>query len=353
MASAALSSPLPDRRRIGLRALGAVGVLALLGIALASLPGLGEVRTRLADASLGWIGVALALELGSCLAFVVAYRGVLRHRLGWRRSYDLGMAVQGANVLVPAGGASGLALGAWALRRAGVPADRLAPRTVAFFLVTSSVNFFTAIVAGTLLAVGLLHGEASLALTAGPAALAALAVAFVLALPRLLGDARPRSGRVGRALGAVHGALGEGVSEARALVTAGRPAVIGGAIGYMAFDLAALAAAFAAVGDMPPLGVFMLAYVLGQLGGLIPLPGGVGGADSGVIGALALYGTPIPEAAAAVLAYRVFQLGLPALLGTIALLRLPTSTATTGSGLAMQQTDKRNVATQDLTPSFA
>src|SRR3954452_25294203 len=182
MASAALSrAPIPDRRRLGLRLLGAAGVLALLGIALASLPGLDEVRTRLADASPGWLGGALALELGSCLAFVVAYRGVLRHRLGWRGSYDVGMAVQGANVLVPAGGASGLALGAWTLRRAGVPADRLAPRTVAFFLVTSSVNFLTAIVAGTLLATGVLHGDACRALTADPPALAAEAVAAVLA----------------------------------------------------------------------------------------------------------------------------------------------------------------------------
>src|SRR3954454_24320398 len=199
MASASLSSaPVPDRRRLGLRLLRAGGVLGLLGIALASLPGLGEVRTRLADAGPGWLAAALALELGSCLAFVVAYRGVLRHRLGWRGSYDVGMAVQGANVLVPAGGASGLALGAWTLRRAGVPADRLAPRTVAFFLVTSSVNFLTAIVAGTLLATGVLAGDAALWLTAGPAALAAATVALVLALPRLLGDARPRTGRLGR-----------------------------------------------------------------------------------------------------------------------------------------------------------
>jgi uncharacterized membrane protein YbhN (UPF0104 family) len=99
--------------------------------------------------------------------------------------------------------------------------------------------------------------------------------------------------------------------------------VIGGAIGYMALDLAALAAAFAAVGAMPSLGVLLLAYVLGQLGGLIPLPGGIGGADSGVVGALALYGTPLADAAAAVLAYRVFQLCLPALLGSLSLVRLP------------------------------
>ena len=73
----------------------------------------------------------------------------------------------------------------------------------------------------------------------------------------------------------------------------------------------------------PELGVLLLAYPLGQLGGLIPLPGGLGGTDGGLIGALVLYGTPLAAAAAAVLAYRVFQLGLPALLGAGALARLP------------------------------
>ena len=51
------------------------------------------------------------------------------------------MSEQAANVLLPTGGAGGLALGAWALRRVGMPAERIGRRTVAFFLVTSSVNF--------------------------------------------------------------------------------------------------------------------------------------------------------------------------------------------------------------------
>ena len=103
----------------------------------------------------------------------------------------------------------------------------------------------------------------------------------------------------------------------------GNPQIIGGAIGFMAFDVAALAAAFVAIGAVPPVGVLLLAYVVGQLGNLIPLPGGVGGADGGLIAALVLYGTPLAGAAAAVLAYRAFQLGLPALLGGLAVLRLP------------------------------
>jgi hypothetical protein len=133
----------------------------------------------------------------------------------------------------------------------------------------------------------------------------------------------PRAGRAERFLATVRGALNGGVRDAVTLVRSGNPQIVGGAIGYMAFDVAALAAAFAAIGQVPAIGVLLLAYVVGQLGGLIPLPGGVGGADGGLIAALVLYGTPLASAAAAVLAYRTFQLGLPALLGALSLARLP------------------------------
>ena len=266
----------------------------------------------------------MALEVASCLACVVVFRGVFCRRLPWRLSYDVALAAQGTNVLLPSGGAGGLAVAAWALKRTGMPAERIGRRTVAFYLLTSAVNFATAAVVGALLALGILAGGGSLAFTAGPAAAAALAIAVVLALPRLLRAApRPRTGRVGRALVWMRGALSGGVRDARLLVRSGNPQIIGGAIGYMAFDVAALAAAFAAIGHVPPVGVLLLAYVVGQLGNLIPLPGGVGGADGGLIAALVLYGTPLGAAAAAVLAYRAFQLGLPALLGGLAVLRLP------------------------------
>jgi uncharacterized protein (TIRG00374 family) len=90
----------------------------------------------------------------------------------------------------------------------------------------------------------------------------------------------------------------------------------------MAFDVAALAAAFAAFGTTLPLAAFVFAYVVGQLGGLIPVPGGIGGTDGGLIGALVLFGSPVSQAAAAVLAYRAVQLGIPAVLGSIAFVQL-------------------------------
>ena len=107
------------------------------------------------------------------------------------------------------------------------------------------------------------------------------------------------------------------------LVRHGDRFLIFGAVTYYAFDVASLGASFQAFGGgAPPVGVFMLAYTLGHAGALLPTPGGVGGTEGGLIGMFAAFGTPISTAAAAVLAYRVFQLGLPAILGAVWLLRI-------------------------------
>ena len=103
----------------------------------------------------------------SCLACVVAFRGVFCRRLPWGLSYEIAIAAQGTNVLLPSGGAGGLAVAAWALKRTGMPAERIGRRTVAFYVLTSGVNFATASVAGGLLALGILAGGSSLGLTAG------------------------------------------------------------------------------------------------------------------------------------------------------------------------------------------
>ena len=96
--------------------------------------------------------------------------------------------------------------------------------------------------------------------------------------------------------------------------------MIAGAAGYMLFDVAMLGVCFAAFGlAVPPAGVLLMAYLIGQLGGLIPLPGGVGGVDGGLIGTLVLYGAGATAAATAVLAYRAIVLLLPLALGVPAL----------------------------------
>ncbi len=100
----------------------------------------------------------------------------------------------------------------------------------------------------------------------------------------------------------------------------GDPAILVGAAGYMLFDVAMLGVCFAAFGnDVPPAGVLLVAYIIGQLGSLIPIPGGIGGVDGGLIGTLVLYGVDPADAAVAVIAYRGLLLAIPALLGLPAL----------------------------------
>ena len=86
--------------------------------------------------------------------------------------------------------------------------------------------------------------------------------------------------------------LGEGSTTPAAARRRRWPAILG-AVGYLAFDITALIIAFAAFGGAPPLGPLIFAYVIGQLGGLIPLPAGIGGTDGGMIGAMVLYGSSL------------------------------------------------------------
>jgi uncharacterized membrane protein YbhN (UPF0104 family) len=294
-------------------------VSAAIVVAALSLPGIGEVRERLGSASRDWIVVTGVLALISMFGFARALWAAFDRRLPWRRAVVLGLAEQGANVLMPAGGLGGPALGVLVMRRAGVPTALAARRHAVLFLSTSAVNVVALTVAGALLSVGLLRRNVALAACLGPAALglAVLLAATVIAT-RAQGGWSPRT-RVGRLLRFVH----EGTRDTYAVLRRGDRFLILGAVVYYGCDVAALAAAFHAVGgESPPLGVFVVAYTLGHAGALIPTPGGLGGTEGGLIGALSAYGARPEVAAAAVLGYRVFQLGLPALLGSLALLRL-------------------------------
>ncbi len=110
-------------------------------------------------------------------------------------------------------------------------------------------------------------------------------------------------------------AAADGVDQAIALLRSHSFGVIVGSFSYMAFDIAALGFGFAAVGHVPALGTLVLGYLIGQLGNLVPLPGGIGGTEGALVGVFALYGVNVSDAAAAVLIYRLFQLAIPTLLG--------------------------------------
>ena len=130
-----------DNRSLRGRALQIAVVLVIVGLVAAFASGLGEVRERIERAQPGWLGVAVVLELLSCLSYVLMIRPIFCARMPWRTSYQLGMAELAVGSLVPASGAAGLAFGAWALRQRGMPLRDIARRTVAFFVLKSAVNF--------------------------------------------------------------------------------------------------------------------------------------------------------------------------------------------------------------------
>ncbi|MGI8621940.1 MAG: lysylphosphatidylglycerol synthase transmembrane domain-containing protein [Solirubrobacteraceae bacterium] len=313
-----------DVGRIGRRVALFVAVAVVGVVALATLPGVSEVRERVASARPAWIAVAALCSLASMLGFVLALWGAFERFVPARAAVDLGFAEQGANVLLPAGGTGGPALGTLLMRRAGVPTELAAERHAALFLVTSAVSLLALVLFGTLEAVGVLPGEHALALTLIPAAagLAGLAVSVLFAHTAL--PAEPAAERrVRHGVWRLRRFLRGGVRTSLELLRAGDPIFVAGAVAYYAFDIAALAATFQSFGGGgPPLGVFVLAYTIGHAGALIPTPGGVGGTDGGLIAAFVLFGAPLGLATAAVLGYRVFQLGLPVVLGSVGLLRL-------------------------------
>ena len=190
-------------------------------------PGLDDLRERLAGADPRADRSRRALEVGSCLAFVAAFRGVFSHRLSWRFSYEVGMAEQAANVLLPTGGAGGLALGAWALRRIGMPAERIGRRTVAFFLITSSVNFAAVIFAGIGLGARRSCRARSPSSPRRPGAARRRFLTAIALSPRVIeGGEAEGAGRIRSALAKGRGYLADGVRDAVALLGTGRPLIV-------------------------------------------------------------------------------------------------------------------------------
>jgi uncharacterized membrane protein YbhN (UPF0104 family) len=249
---------------------------------------------------------------------VIAFRTVFCQKMSWRTSTEIGLSELAANSVLSVGGAGGLALGAWILRRGGVSTGHIVRRTVAFFLLTSLVNVSCLALGGLGLLTGIFPSDASVALCVIPIVAGLGAIALALAAGPLTARLATRSRwpRVATGLRT----LSAGVGEALFLLRDRQPQLLIGTAGYMLLDVAVLGAGFAAFGnDVPAFGVLLVAYILGQLGGLIPLPGGIGGVDGGLIGVLVLYGVDAADAAVAVIAYRGILLAVPALLGFPAL----------------------------------
>jgi uncharacterized membrane protein YbhN (UPF0104 family) len=240
------------------------------------------------------------------------------------------MAGLAATRLFASAGAGGIALTAWALRRSGMEPRVVACRMIAFMALLYAVYMGTLVVAGLGLYFGLFPGEAPFAITVVPAIFGAVVIAIFIAVSLLPGDFDrlvkrwSHGGRVGRIvsrLATAPAAAASGVRTAIGLVRSRDPSVLG-ALAWWGFDIAVLWACFHAFGGSPPTAVVVMGYFIGMLGNTLPLPGGIGGVDGGMIGAFSAFGVPVQLAVVSVLAYRGFAFWLPTLPGGVAYLQL-------------------------------
>ncbi len=327
-----------SRRTLVAAAITLAVVLALVVIVLPKFEGLRSTYDRISDGDPWWLALATLFSVLSFGGYVVMFKGVYVHpgepsarRLGFAESYQITMAGLAATRLFAAGGAGGLALTAWALRRSGMPPRVVADRTIAFLVLTYVVYVLAVIVGGYGLRWGVFPGSAPFALTVVPAATGIVLLAGAGAMTFVPEDVErrfarwtPGNGRLHRIaarLATVPATVSEGIRLAVSHVRRRDPALLG-AVGYWGFNIAILWACFHAFGEPPPVAVLVVAYFVGLLGNLLPLPGGVGGVDGGMIGALAGFGVSTSLAVVAVISYRVLAFWLPTLPGAIAYLQL-------------------------------
>jgi uncharacterized protein (TIRG00374 family) len=288
---------------------------------LLSVPGLRSAAERITDASPLWVGVSIALELLSCVGYVVLFELVFG-RIGKRLSSRLSLAELAVNSVVSVSGMGGIALGAWVLRSKGVSVERIAKRSVLIFALTSAVNVGAVVVFGVLMGLGILSGSENPLLTFLPAAAALATIIVTLVLAKWAKSAAGRSrgahGRLEVALVALSG----GVYDALALIRSCDWRLLG-SVAYWFFDNLALFTCFEAYGHIPALGAVVMAYLVGMLANSIPIPGGLGLVEGGLIGMLLLYGErPASVVLAAVITYRAISLWIPSLIGGLAFLSL-------------------------------
>ena len=215
---------------------------------------------------------------------------------------------------VSLGGAGSAAVGAWMLIERGAPPARIVERSAVLFLLTSAVNVLTLALTGFALFLGILPGSSDPLLSLLPGIVGAGAFAFFLALPRFADSASAR--RVPGKLQAVLETTALSIRDTRELLFRPDWRIIG-AIAFLWADIGVLAACFAATGHTPPLSTIVLAYQIGYITNVIPVPGNIGILDGSLVGMFVLYGVNATTATAATVVYHGIALWIPATWGTI------------------------------------
>jgi uncharacterized membrane protein YbhN (UPF0104 family) len=293
-------------------------LVAIVAGLLLAIPGLHGVAERVGNMNAGWLVAAVGLEILSCVGYVIAFLQVF-DRAPVRFGARVALSEMAFGAAVSLGGAGSIAVGAWLLLDRGGDPVRIAERSVVLFLLTSAVNVITLILAGLGMFVGVLPGPSDPLLSIVPAGVGTATLIFFLLLPRFSERlaAQRAPGRLRTLL--VEMAASIRLTERVILQSDWR---IIGAFAYLWCDIAVLAACFAAAGVVPPLAALVLAYQIGYLSNLVPVPGGIGLLDGSLVGMLVLYGAAATTSAAATVVYHAIALWIPAMWGTVAFLIL-------------------------------
>lgn len=287
----------PSGRLLGTAVLGAASVGALLLVAPP-----GQVVSAIADMNPAWLLVAIALELGSCLSYVVVFRRFfpeppvsVSRRVAW-----LSM---GAGAVLPGGNFSSAATTGWLLRHHGIGARALIERCGALLCFLTLFGFLVNGIAGALLLVGIGDGPHDVA----HAGIPILVSLFVLGCA---GAAMLAGRRYGAGAPAIARSAAASLEGAWTALCQTHWRMLGAA-GFLCLDIGALWAACRATGH--PIGILALAvaYFIGYLATMIPIPAGLGVLDSGLAGALVLYGFSPAASVGAVLVYHAIAVWIP------------------------------------------
>jgi len=329
-------------RRIAIYVVIVLAIVVALYFVLPKIAGLEDALAVAEDADPVWIAVALALSVFSFVAYIALLRGIIggrapdkvRERLDVRTSYQITLAGLAATRLFSAGGAGGIALTYWALRRAGMGKRETAARMVAFLVLLYTVYLLALVVCGILLRVGVFPGPSPVGMTIVPAAIAGaglLVLLFVSLIPANFETviARWAEGhrRVGlaRRLASIPATVALGTREALSVLRhPGQGALsLLGAVGFWASNIAVLWACFHAFGESVPKAVLVQGFFVGMAANLLPFfPGGVGSVDAGMIAAFLAFGVDSDTVFPAVLLYRVIAFWLPIPPGALAYIQL-------------------------------
>ena len=322
--------------------LGIVAAIVGLYVLLPKLVGVSDAFKQIGDAKWYWIVVAFGFVTLSFVAEGALFRAVVgggdderaRERLTLGASYEIRLAGFAGSTFFSAGGAGGLVIIYWALRKMGMEPRRSACRMFAMLVLMYAVYALSLIIFGILLRTHVLSGSSPVAGTIIPAVIAAAAFALFALVALIPGDIERRVSmlqrhgrlaRIARRLVSIPGIAATGVRTAIERVRdrqRGWLAIVGSLL-YWAGFIGVLWATFHAYGVQVPLGVVVQAFFIGMAANLIPSPAaGAGPVDAGMIGAFLLFDIPSQSVFPAVLTYRLIAFWLPTLPGVYAYFRL-------------------------------